>query len=76
MPVAGAWLAPFADDGEISNEQAFLLSAAAAALLASCAHGPAAIQPVLQARHKPLLSVDGLSFKDLNGNGQLDAFED
>ncbi len=38
--------------------------------------GAAINQPLIQARHKPLLQVDGLLFRDLNGNGQLDAYED
>ncbi|MCS7240348.1 MAG: glycoside hydrolase family 3 C-terminal domain-containing protein [Candidatus Bipolaricaulota bacterium] len=36
----------------------------------------AAEQPLVQARHKPLLQVDGLLFRDLNANGQLDVYED
>ena len=32
--------------------------------------------PVLGYRHVSLLEVDGLPFKDLNKNGQLDAYED
>jgi beta-glucosidase len=33
-------------------------------------------QPAIAARIKPVLTVDGLQFKDLNGNGRLDAYED
>src|SRR4051812_7625580 len=33
-------------------------------------------QPKLEARSKPLIEVDGLQFKDLNGNGKLDKYED
>ena len=33
-------------------------------------------QPVLAARSAPLLSVDGLQFKDLNRNGKVDPYED
>lgn len=33
-------------------------------------------QLVVQARHKPILQVDGLLFRDLNANGQLDVYED
>ena len=33
-------------------------------------------QPNLQVRSKQLISVDGLDFKDLNGNGELDPYED
>lgn len=35
-----------------------------------------ASQPVLGARSVPILTVDGLRFKDLNKNGRLDAYED
>lgn len=33
-------------------------------------------QPHLEVRSKQLVEVDGLQFKDLNGNGELDAYED
>ena len=33
-------------------------------------------QPEIGTRSKPVLSVDGLSFKGANGNGTLDAYED
>lgn len=33
-------------------------------------------QPAIQANVKPLLEIDGLVFKDLNANGQLDPYED
>lgn len=33
-------------------------------------------QPVLGRRSAPLLTVDGLTFKDLNRNGKLDPYED
>lgn len=33
-------------------------------------------QPRLEVRSKNLITVDGLHFKDLNGNGQLDPYED
>jgi beta-glucosidase len=33
-------------------------------------------QPVLGARVKGVLTIDGLRFKDANGNGQLDLYED
>src|SRR6187551_2146668 len=35
-----------------------------------------AAPPAIEARAKKIIKVDGLSFKDLNGNGQLDAYED
>lgn len=33
-------------------------------------------QPNLQTKAKKLIEVDGLTFKDLNGNGKLDPYED
>ncbi|MDO5682628.1 MAG: glycoside hydrolase family 3 N-terminal domain-containing protein [Propionibacteriaceae bacterium] len=33
-------------------------------------------QPALEVRSKKLIEVDGRQFKDLNGNGQLDPYED
>src|SRR3984893_10802552 len=33
-------------------------------------------QPILGHRSVPLLTVDGLTFKDLNRNGKLDPYED
>ncbi len=33
-------------------------------------------QPKLEVRSKNLIEVDGLTFKDLNGNGDLDPYED
>jgi beta-glucosidase len=53
-----------------------MIGAASAALLASCAHAPSVQAPAVQARSKPVLTVDGLKFKDSNGNGKLDAYED
>lgn len=50
---------------------------AAASLLALS--GPAlaqAEQPVIAARVKPTLEINGLQFRDLNGNRQLDPYED
>ncbi|OMH25127.1 hypothetical protein BKD30_06580 [Tersicoccus phoenicis] len=37
---------------------------------------PPTTQPTLGARSAPTLTVDGLQFKDLNGNGVLDPYED
>ena len=53
-----------------------LAALACAALAAACAHTPQAVQPVLQSRGKPAFTQDGLRFKDLNGNGRLDVYED
>lgn len=36
----------------------------------------APVQPELVARVKPIIEVDGLQFKDLNDNGELDIYED
>ena len=33
-------------------------------------------QPNLMVKNKKIIEVDGLQFKDLNGNGKLDAYED
>jgi beta-glucosidase len=33
-------------------------------------------QPSIEARYKPILLVDGYLFRDLNGNGYLDIYED
>ena len=38
--------------------------------------GDPPVQPVLGARAKQIIAVDGYEFKDLNGNGQLDPYED
>jgi beta-glucosidase len=61
----------------------FPTSALAAALglalaVTACADSDdaAAVPPVIGARAKTVLSVDGLQFKDSNGNGRLDAYED
>lgn len=32
--------------------------------------------PVLESRVKDIIELDGQSFKDLNANGELDAYED
>jgi beta-glucosidase len=53
------------------------IALAISVLVAGCASvGTAPAAPPLQARIKPLLSIDGLKFKDSNGNGKLDAYED
>ncbi|MGN1019639.1 MAG: glycoside hydrolase family 3 protein [Aristaeellaceae bacterium] len=36
----------------------------------------APVQPELQARVKSIIGVDGYQFRDLNGNGELDPYED
>jgi beta-glucosidase len=42
----------------------------------TAAVGDAPKQPILGHRSAPLLTVDGLTFKDLNKNGKLDPYED
>ncbi len=48
--------------------------------LAACGGGDGGTvevaQPALGTRSKPILAVDGRQFKDLNGNGRLDVYED
>jgi len=46
------------------------------ALLAGCAAAPDQAQPELGARAKPVIEVDGLEFRDLDGNGALTPYED
>lgn len=36
----------------------------------------AVAQPVISAQKKAVISVDGKQFKDLNGNGKLNVYED
>ena len=50
------------------------LSLSAGLALAACQ--PAVEQVELGTRHKPLLEVDGLSFRDLDADGQLAPYED
>jgi beta-glucosidase len=45
-------------------------------LCSTAAVGGAPTQPVLGHRSAPLLTVDGLTFKDLDKNGKLDPYED
>jgi beta-glucosidase len=60
------------------NAIAVATSLALAAGIAACGGGdddePA--QPVIGARAKAVLTVDGKQYKDANGNGQLDRYED
>src|SRR5690606_38968304 len=54
------------------------LAMVGAAALTACAggDGTAPVQPLLEARAKPLVQVGGLRFRDLNANGRLDPYED
>ncbi len=57
-----------------------IVSLVLAALLAlgvlPAAAEDAPVQPELEARVKDIIEVDGLQFKDLNDNGELDPYED
>lgn len=62
---------------------ALALAVTGSALLVACGgdDGDSGInnsiaQPVLSAKTKSILTVDGKQFKDLNANGQLDQYED
>ncbi len=53
------------------------LTASGAATFASLVAGQSTPdQPAIEARHKPVLTADGLRFKDANGSGRLDPYED
>ena len=55
------------------------VSLLASAIMVACGNGDSALpiaQPTLVARTKAILTVDGKQFKDLNGNGKLDLYED
>jgi len=54
---------------------AFVALALMQVSIASAAYADASV-PQVMARAKPLLTVDGLTFKDLNANGELDPYED
>jgi len=58
--------------------KAVSLAAAGCMLLTSCPAlaEEAPVQPELAARVKPIIEADGYQFKDLNGNGALDVYED
>lgn len=60
------------------SHHGFLALAAALAVCGAVATGAgtARRQPVIEARSKAVLTVDGLRFKDANGSGQLDPYED
>jgi beta-glucosidase len=45
-------------------------------LVCTALHGAVLAQPVLGSHTKPQLSIDGLTFRDLNSNGRLDPYED
>ncbi|MBB3224111.1 glycoside hydrolase family 3 protein [Pseudoduganella umbonata] len=53
------------------------LAGAAAALVTGCAHSPPpSAQPELGVRSKGIVDTGGLRFRDANGNGRLDRYED
>lgn len=61
---------------------AMALALASGSMLVACGGGGDAespvedTQPLLSARAKSIITVDGKQFKDLNANGKLDAYED
>lgn len=57
-----------------TGARAACLAACAALTLAS--HAVGAEQPVIGVRTRAVLSQDGQQFRDANGNGRLDAYED
>lgn len=59
----------------IKTTKSVLLSIFSMLLLTACDQQTMA-QVTLDVRNKPLLNIDSLQFKDLNANGQLDAYED
>lgn len=64
----------------LSARKTAVASAVMAALLSACGGSNDSttelVQPVIAARAKSAISVDGKQFKDLNANGKLDKYED
>ncbi|WP_196062142.1 MULTISPECIES: glycoside hydrolase family 3 N-terminal domain-containing protein [Serratia] len=64
----------------IKRKSIFIVSGLFAAGLTGCDNNDTKITPSnqaeLESRNIPTLTVDGLKFKDLNKNGQLDPYED
>src|SRR5512133_128421 len=66
-----------------TRKTAVAAAASLAAVLVACGSdnptvtvAASAVQPMLTARAKSLITVDDKQFKDLNANGKLDAYED
>ena len=53
-----------------------LIAAAASSILLALVPVTARQQPRIEARSKRVISVEGLRFKDANGNGTLEPYED
>lgn len=53
-----------------------ILAVAVGLTVAGCGGGGDVPQPVIAAQVKAVLKVDGIEFKDSNGNGKLDPYED
>ena len=73
--------APSRVESARSTARLALSGAVGFALLAGCGGhdnelAAEAVQPVIGARSKAVLTVDGKQFKDANGNGTVDAYED
>lgn len=64
----------------INRKSIFIFSGLLAAGLTGCDNNDSQVTPNnqadLESRNIPTLTVDGLKFKDLNKNGQLDPYED
>ena len=60
----------------MTMKQGMLAGIMLALALAGCTNEPKFEQPELGARKVEIISVDGYQFKDLNKNGELDAYED
>jgi beta-glucosidase len=56
------------------SRRAFSLAIFATTILAGAAQS--ADQPVIEARNKPILTIQGQTFKDLNADGRLQPYED
>ncbi|WP_342130907.1 glycoside hydrolase family 3 protein [Hydrogenophaga sp. OTU3427] len=65
-------------DGPLFKKWAALPMAATVTLVGvvACGGSNDLQQPALGVRSKTILTVDGFKFRDANGNGQLDAYED
>lgn len=64
----------------VKRKSIFILSGLLAAGLAGCDNNDSQVMPnnqaELESKNIPIITVDGLKFKDLNKNGQLEPYED
>ena len=54
----------------------FVIACLSASVLAASGSGAAVQQPAIQVRSRAVLTVDGRQFRDANGNGTVDPYED